>query len=256
MTVSTTLGSDLVGTDIAPVPVPRGISPQLWSSLQSVLADRATDERARVLDCGGGSGSLAVPLAACGADVTVVDVSIDALGTLARRAAEAGVSDAVSGVQGEAETLTTLFPEGRFDVVLAHEVLDKTTSLSGVLEQIVEVLVPGGTVSVVVANPVAVVLGRALSGDVSGALSAIQRDRHDSLGPAGLEQACVRAGLEVRQVDGLGVFTEIVPGIDLERPGALSALADLEAVAAGLSPYREIASRLHLLARRPAASAG
>ena len=41
---------------------------------------------ARVLDCGGGTGRFAVPLAAAGATVTVLDVSVDALATLRRRA--------------------------------------------------------------------------------------------------------------------------------------------------------------------------
>jgi len=45
-----------------------------------------------VLDVGGGSGTRAVPLAARGCTVTVVDTSIDALAMLRRRAAEAGVS--------------------------------------------------------------------------------------------------------------------------------------------------------------------
>jgi SAM-dependent methyltransferase len=251
LTVSTTLGSDLVGTDISPVPVPRGLSPQLWAALQKVLADRISDAPARVLDCGGGSGSLAVPLAACGAEVTVVDVSIDALGTLTRRAAEAGVSDLVTGVQGEAELLTSLLPAEDFDLVLAHEVLDKTTSMPFVMAEAAAMLVPGGTVSIVVANPVAGVLGRALSGDVAGALLAIQRTDHEDISSVALERACVQAGLDVISVEGLGVFSDIVPGIDLERPGAMSALAELEATSSGRSPYRDIASRLHLLARKP-----
>jgi S-adenosylmethionine-dependent methyltransferase len=56
-------------------------------------------------------------------------------------------------------------------------------------------------------------------------------------------------------VDGIGVFTELVPGIELERPGAMTALTELEAATSGLAPYRDIASRLHIIARRPAASA-
>ncbi|MDQ1743527.1 MAG: hypothetical protein QOE23_1866, partial [Pseudonocardiales bacterium] len=104
-----------------------GRSPLLWAGLSRIVQEqvkRAAVEHAeqarpgwarpdgaqqigapRVLDCGGGSGGLAVPLAAEGAVVTVVDVSIDALATLMRRAAEAGVSDRVTAVQGEAESL-------------------------------------------------------------------------------------------------------------------------------------------------------
>ena len=55
-----------------------------------------------VLDCGGGSGTFAVPLAALGADVTVVDISADALATATRRASEAGVGHLVRPIQGDA----------------------------------------------------------------------------------------------------------------------------------------------------------
>ena len=69
------------------------------SRLVSSLLDRRARHglgppaaRAALLDCGGGSGTFAVPLAAAGADVTVVDISADALATLQRRADEAGVA--------------------------------------------------------------------------------------------------------------------------------------------------------------------
>lgn len=205
----------------------------------------------RLLDCGGGSGSLAVPLAGHGAAVTVVDVSIDALGILMRRATEAGVSDRVTAVQGEAESLTELMPGAEFDLVLAHGVLENVTHLDVAIGQLAAMTRPGGLVSVVVANPVAAVIGRALAGDVAGALASFRRQSDRGFDLASLDVRCRAAGLVVQRVDGLGVFTEIVPGIDLERPGALGALAELEAATAGLAPYRDIASRLHLIARRP-----
>jgi 2-polyprenyl-3-methyl-5-hydroxy-6-metoxy-1,4-benzoquinol methylase len=224
----------------------------LWASLQRCIAGRVADGPIQVLDCGGGSGSLAVPLAAQGAHVTVVDVSIDALSTLMRRATEAGVFERVTAVQGEAESLSELVPQDSFDLVLAHEVLESVPSLAAGLQQIVSVLRPGGATSVVVGNPVAVVLGRALAGDVAGALSALQRPSQRVYDLDELVAECRTAGLEVDSVDGIGVFSELVPGIDLERPGAMTALTELEAATAGLAPYRDIASRLHLIARRPA----
>src|SRR3712207_8582015 len=63
----------------------------VWSALDPVLTARTL----RVLDVGGGSGTLAVPLAEAGHDVTVVDPSADALATLRRRAETAGVGERV-----------------------------------------------------------------------------------------------------------------------------------------------------------------
>ena len=77
----------------------------LGSALESLLAQADVGSNpVTVLDCGGGSGSLAVPLARAGADVTVLDVSIDALSILRRRAIEAGVDDRVHAIQADVET--------------------------------------------------------------------------------------------------------------------------------------------------------
>ncbi len=260
MTGAARLVSAVVAAHSSQSEVPRGLSPQLWTSLQALLSSVPGNGAIRVLDCGGGSGSLAVPLAIRGAAVTVVDVSIDALGTLRRRAAEAGVLDQVTAVQGEVESLSELLPvsgdRASFDVVLAHEVLENVASPGAAMHQLAATIRPGGVLSVVVANPVAAVLGRALSGDVAGALAALRRPAATSFSLTMLQDLCVAAGLVVERVDGLGVFAEIVPGIELDRPGALSALAELEAATSGLAPYRDIAARLHLIARRPDLGAG
>jgi S-adenosylmethionine-dependent methyltransferase len=250
--MSALVDSDLRASDIGGAAWPRGRSALLWASLQRMLQAVASSTAPRILDCGGGSGSLAVPLAAHGARVTVVDVSIDALSTLLRRASEAGVSDRVTAVQGEAESLSELVPAGSFDLVLAHDVLEDVSSPELAVRQIAAALRPGGVASLVVANPVAAVLARALTGDLTGALAVLHRSAHSYDSSAMLSQ-CQAAGLQLRSVEGLGVFTDLVPGIQLERPGAMAALTELESAVAARSPYRDIASRLHVQASRPAA---
>ncbi|MCW2522241.1 MAG: Methyltransferase type 12 [Frankiales bacterium] len=238
--------------DASPPITPRGQSPQLWSSLRATL-DGFGHEPVSILDCGGGSGSLAVPLAAGGAELTVVDVSIDALGTLMRRAGEAGAAERITALQGEVESLSELLGDQTFDVVLAHEVLANVVDVAGALAQLVAALKPGGALSVVIGNPVAAVLGRALAGDVAGALTLLRRPA--GLAGLDLESACVAAGLRVETVRGIGVFSELVPGIELERPGATTALAELERLTSATPPYRDIASRVHVIARKPGPSA-
>lgn len=271
-----TAGDPRPGDRAAAARPPHGRSPLLWAVLSGIVRDQleqAASEpanpdpgpdqpaagTARVLDCGGGSGGLAVPLAVQGAVVTVVDVSIDALATLMRRAAEAGVSDRVTAVQGEAESLAELVPADTFDLVLLHDVLEDVQSPEAVLGQVAGVLRPGGVLSVVAVNQVAGVLARALAGDLSGALAVLSgHDRADrpAMDAEALAGRCAAAGLQVQSVEGLGVFTDLVPGIELDRPGALAALSELEAAVAGQPPYRDIASRLHVRARRPGTGPG
>src|SRR5947208_8503051 len=159
-----------------------------------------------VLDCGGGSGSTAVPLALAGARVTVVVVSPDALATLRRRAAEAGVDDLVEAVQGDAEALAGLVLAASFDLALAHGVLeevDPEVTLAGIAAAVR----PGGLISMLLSNPVASVLSRALSGDVTSALVEL-RALPSSFDLAALHAVCGRLSLTVEQVHGVGVFTE------------------------------------------------
>jgi hypothetical protein len=111
----------------------------------------------------------------------------------------------------------------------------------------------------VTGNQVSVVLARALAGDLTGALSVLaghDRPGRPALDAEVLAALCAAAGLQIRSVEGLGVFTDLVPGIELDRPGALAALSELESAVAGQPPYRDIASRLHVQAHRPAGGQG
>ncbi len=205
-----------------------------------------------VLDCGGGSGRFAVPLAGLGASVTVVDASVDALATLRRRAIDAGVAERIVPVQGDVEALPEAIGGARFDIVLAHGILEAVGPVRATFALIAAAVRPGGLMSVLVANPVATVLARALAGDLSGAereLADLDAERNRS-GPDAVRQMCAEHGLAVEQVHGVGVFGDLVPGAALDPPGALDALARLEAACAQRSPFAEIAAAVHFLARR------
>lgn len=226
----------------------------VWQLLSDALAGLTADGGSpAVLDCGGGSGSFAVPLARAGATVTVVDISADALATLHRRAVEAGVADRVTPLQGDVELLGDVVAPASFDLVLAHGILEAVDAVAASFAAIAAAVAPRGRLSVLVGNPVAGVLARALSGDVEGALHELRGldvdFRHP--GPDGVRALCHDNGLLVESVHGVGVFSELVPGTALEAPGALEALADLESEASTRRPFADIASRVHVLAHRP-----
>jgi SAM-dependent methyltransferase len=226
------------------------ISHLLTDALQSV---RPADRPPILLDCGGGSGTYAVPLAVAGADVTVVDISADALATLSRRAAEAGIAGSVHPVQGDVEALAELVGGVEFDLVLAHGILEAVDDVAAGFAGISATVRPGGLMSILVGNPVASVVARALAGEPALALAEL----HDldgpaaRIGPDAVERLCVSSGLVVEARHGIGVFSDLVPGSALDAPGARDALEQLDAAAAGRSPFAEIAGRVHLLVRRP-----
>jgi S-adenosylmethionine-dependent methyltransferase len=225
----------------------------VWQLLADAVVSVTPPERpAAVLDCGGGSGSFAVPLACAGARVTVADISVDALATLRRRADEAGVAERVQPVQCDVESLAEAVPAASFDLVLAHGILEAVDHVTPAFDAIAATVRPGGLLSVLVGNPVAGVLARVLAGDVAAALRELRGLDTDvgRPGPLAVQALCRNAGLLIEQIHGIGVFAELVAGSALDAPGALAALADLEAETATRAPFCDIASRVHILARR------
>lgn len=221
--------------------------------LSEALARRPeSGARLQILDCGGGSGAYAVPLAEAGADVTVVDLSGDALATLRRRAEEADVSAAVTAIPGDVETLAGLVRPGSYDAVLAHGILDAVDQVEGTFAAMADAVRPGGLISVLVANPIASVLARALSGDPAAALEELRGlDAARDADAAAITDMAARAGLTVESRHGIGVFSDLVPGSAGDTPGGRAALAALDVEAAGRAPFAELAGRIHLLLRRP-----
>lgn len=220
---------------------------------------RRAGESPRVLDVGGGSGVLAVPLAAAGCAVTVVEPNPNALATLSRRATDAGVSDRITAVQADSDALGQVVAAGGADLVLAHGLLEVVDDPKNTVAAMVETLAPGGAVSVLVANRTAALLHRAIAGrlaeagrladEPAGRLPAepLLR-RYDT---DGLLRLLTDAGLAVELVQGQGVLTDLVPGSVLEQdPMAAEALAELELRVAATAPLRDIATRLHAVARR------
>jgi len=212
-----------------------------------------------VLDVGGGSGVWAVPLARAGCTVTVVDTSPNALATLCRRAAEAGVVERITPVQGDADRLGEAVGPASADLVLGHGVLEVVDDVRRAAAALAAAAAPGGAVSVLVANRHAAVLGRALAGRLTDA-RALLDDPDGRLGAAdpvlrrfdtvGMVALLEQSGLTVEVVQGDGVLSDLVPGGVLEHPGVAQQLADLELATAGRAPLRDVATRLHALARR------
>ncbi|MGH3261774.1 MAG: class I SAM-dependent methyltransferase [Trebonia sp.] len=168
------------------------------------------------------------------------------------------------------------------DLVICHNVLGYVDSPEVALAAIARVLRPGGTVSVLAANAVAAVLQRALAGRYAEALAMLPDSTAASAGrPAmvppttvppttvpptmvppttGQTSATRRftlpeltaliegAGLRVGDAYGIRIFSGLLPGAVADLAAA-EALRNLEDAAATSPPLRDIAARLHVLAR-------
>jgi SAM-dependent methyltransferase len=228
----------------------------VWAVLRRELQRHAGRELS-VLDVGGGTGGFAVPLAEAGHTVTVVDASPDALAALTRRAADAGVADRVRAVQGDGDALAGLVAPGSADLILCHAVLEVVDQPADVVAAIATALRPGGAVSLLVAGRAAAVLGRAINGHLrsasalagdpdgrAGARDTLRR-RYDAETAAELLRS---AGLEVEETHGVRVLADLLPAAVIEEDP--QAVLELELALSDRPPFRDIASQLHLFARR------
>ena len=221
----------------------------VWAALDPVIG---AGTPLRVLDVGGGSGMFAVPLARLGHDVTVVDPSADALATLGRRAGTAGVGDRVRGLQGDGDLLHEVLPSAGgdgYDLALCHFVLEVVDDPAVTLREIAGALRPGGQVSLATANRAGAVLARALSGHPVEALGLVDDRKGDRrrFDPAGLLTLVENAGLRPGPWRGVSVVADLLDAASGADPSAVRAL---ELALAGVSPYRDIATGLHVLAAR------
>jgi SAM-dependent methyltransferase len=229
----------------------------VWAVLRREL-DRHPGQALTVVDVSGGTGGFAVPLAEAGHAVTVVDASPDALAALTRRSADAGVADRVSAVQGDGDALASLVAPGSADLVLCHAVLEVVDEPAGVVAAIAAALRPGGAVSLLVAGKAAAILGRAINGHLRSAAAVVTdpdgragardtlRRRYDAETAAELLRS---AGLDVVETHGVRVLADLLPAAVLEEDP--QAVLDLELALAARPPFRDIASQLHVFARKP-----
>ena len=151
--------------------------PLVWDVLRDVVSARVAEtgrQALDIVDVGGGTGGLAVPFAALGHNVTVVDPSPDALAAAQRRAAEAGAR--LIAVQGDAASLDSVAGPKAADLVICHNVLEYVDSPADAMTAIAAVLRPSATVSVLAANAVAAVLHRALAGRFTEARQLLETE--------------------------------------------------------------------------------
>ena len=225
------------------------------------------DRPLEVVDLGGGTGGLAVRIAELGHHVVVVDPSPDALASLERRAADAGMVDGrqeqgsgtVRGVLGDAATLPDVVPPGSADVVVCHGVLEVVDVPAQALDAAARALAPGGALSLLAAQRSG---GRLRAGDRSGTSPTPAPCWPTPTGDGGAATRCRdaspatscvdllgAAGFTVGEIRGVRVFADHLSSSRRRvRARGRRAVRALEAEVATHPDFIAIATQLHLLA--------
>jgi S-adenosylmethionine-dependent methyltransferase len=201
-----------------------------------------------ILDVGGGTGGVAIPLADRGHRVTVVDPSPDALASLERRAADGGVTDRIQALQGDAADLVDLVPAHEADVVVCHRVLEVLDTPEEALRGMAGALRRGGVLSLLVAQRHSVVLTQALAGHLALARrSFADPSRFDYDRVIRLVEG---AGFIVLASHGIGAISDQVPERVVEaEAGAYAELVALESEISTDPAFRALAPHVHVLAQ-------
>nr|WP_168929368.1 class I SAM-dependent methyltransferase [Nocardioides sp. GY 10113] len=212
-------------------------------------------ERLRILDVGGGDGLDAVPLAALGHDVTVLDPSAAWLAEARRHAAEAGVD--VATVVGGLDDL----PDGTWDLVLCHFVLRYRPAGPGDVEALAALVRPGGRLSLMDVNPAGRVLRKLVSEGPAAASVELVADRLETVTfgtdtrKVEIDDAVAEAqdaGLDVRALYGHRIANHLLVDDEAKRDQEyFEQLLSLERDLSGRAPFNRIGMAWQLLLERP-----
>jgi SAM-dependent methyltransferase len=206
---------------------------------------------ARVLDAGGGSGAIAVPLAERGYDVTLLDPSIGMLSVARERIGEVSADlRTIEGSIADAPSLAT----GPYDAICCHAVLMYVDDVSGSLSVLRSMARDGAVLSLLEKNREASALRPGLWGDFEEALRVLDdpvatgnlgiANRARSIGE--WRELLAAGGWSLDSYVGIRLFSDVAE--DELSPDRYEQLLRLEREAGRRDPYRSMSRLLHAIA--------
>jgi S-adenosylmethionine-dependent methyltransferase len=213
----------------------------------------------RALDVGCGTGAMAVRLARLGLNVTLLDSSVPMLDLAKRAAREAGTTERVALIHGDASQFANLFHAEVFDVILCHNVLEYVDDPCAVLRSAAGTLRdPSSIISVLVRNQAGEVLKAAIQ---DGDLAAAERNLTAEWGNESLYGGTVRlftaeslrdmlleSSLAVTAERGVRVLSDYLPP-SVSRSDEYNRILELERKLGKRPEFAAVARYTHCFAR-------
>lgn len=223
----------------------------LERDLAPVLAQIPT----QLLDVGAGLGQVNQWFQARGFSVTHTDVSVEMVQAAQRNHEAAGLSGCC---EYRAESLSALAEEGRqYPVVLCHAVLEWLPDTERAIRELVSLVAPGGTLSLMFFNRHAQLFANAVYGNFDYIERGLKVKKTVRLSPQNpVEPECVEAclnilGARVILKTGVRCFHDYLRDIDHQQ--RFDELLPLEMKYNQQSPFRELGRYQHWLIQTPEA---
>jgi ubiquinone/menaquinone biosynthesis C-methylase UbiE len=215
----------------------------------------------RVLDAGGGNGLDAIPFAARGHAVALLDYSTEMLAEARRNAEANGVAERMTFHQADLAAIPSLFPEAQFDVVLCHNVLQYVGDVGTALKAMCHALRPGGLISILSVNRYSEAYRQALqqlnldaayrSLDATSIMTTIFGVRVQAYAAEDLRQPLQEAGYSVVGEYGVRCVCDYIPNNDIKSdPAFFTQLERLEYAMSDKYPYYLLARYFQVIARK------
>ncbi|WP_028927830.1 methyltransferase domain-containing protein [Pseudonocardia acaciae] len=240
-----------------------------WGRLRYTLAetnlakhlDGLDDGPLRILDLGGGDGADTVRLAERGHHVTIVDNAPEMLAAATRRAVGADVTERVTLIEADVTELPHDIADGRYDLVLCHNLLQYLDDTAAALARAVTALRPGGVLSVMAVNRHATPLNIAVrQADPTAALAALDTDRTRTVTfdttmtlhtAEELGEILDRLGCPVTGHYGIRTICDYITDDERKHdPAFFADLERLELALTGRHPYMHTARLFQLIGRK------
>lgn len=233
-----------------------------WHNLQHHI--KGKEGKLRVLDAGCGLGDMASFLLDKARALVLLDFSERMLEKAKERLSErhSGLKEnMVTFIQGRVEKLDTCLPEGSFDLILCHTLLEYVADPEGVTSSLVGRLAHGGIFSLVTVNPFSEALKLAiLKKDLPAARRALH-DRHyeadlfdhipkHTFSFEDLTELLDGLSVKVKGCYGIRIFSDYMPEEVSGDSANYRLLFELEKEASRLAPYLHIARYLHLICQK------
>lgn len=235
-----------------------------FANLREFLPASAAVDSLRALDLGGGTGAGAIRLAQLGIPVTLVDSSPMMLALAERAIGEAGLTDKVTFVHGDAANPAELLGGNSFDVILCHNFLEFVDDPAAVLRRAMNVMRNSSSIlSVLVRNQAGEAVKAALQlGDLNAAERSLTKEwGQESLyggkvrlfTPEMIERLFEDAALKVRARRGVRIIADYLPA-QVSRSADYERIFSLERQLGKRQEFFGVARYLHYLASPGAAA--